>query len=173
MIMPRGSGHLLLPVKPWFMALSVVVALAISLLPLGRQPALPDILGLVIVFWGVHEPRRLGVFTAFVLGLLMDVHQGALLGQHALVYAVQSFAAVSWHRRLLWFPVLEQMVQVLPIFVLGTLLAWLIGLAAGQMSPGWSLVFAPIFQMLLWPVADRVLLAPQRRPPDPDKHRPL
>jgi rod shape-determining protein MreD len=46
-------------------------------------------------------------------------------------------------------------------------------LIAGAGFPGWSLLVAPLAESLLWPVAAFVLLAPQRRPPDRDKNRPL
>ena len=84
MIMPRGQP-LLLPVNPWFIALSILLALMINLLPLGRGIWVPDVLLLVLVFWGVHEPRKVGMAWAFVLGLCRDVHQSARLGQHALI----------------------------------------------------------------------------------------
>jgi rod shape-determining protein MreD len=46
-------------------------------------------------------------------------------------------------------------------------------LMAGGIFPGWSFLLAPLLEALLWPVASFVLLAPQRRAPDPDKNRPL
>ena len=84
MIMPRGAGQLLLPVKPWFIALSLLIALLVDMLPLGPQPAKPDFVAVVLVFWNVHQTRRVGIGWAFFLGLLIDAHHGALLGQHAL-----------------------------------------------------------------------------------------
>jgi rod shape-determining protein MreD len=44
---------------------------------------------------------------------------------------------------------------------------------AGGMFPGWELLLAPVFEALLWPLVTWILLAPQRRPPDPDQNRPL
>ena len=101
MIMPRGSDQLLLPVNPLFIALSLVLAFGFSLLPVGRHAAAPDLLAVVLVFWNVHQPRRVSVGLAFLFGLLMDVHEAALLGQHALSYTLLSFAAITVHRRLL------------------------------------------------------------------------
>jgi rod shape-determining protein MreD len=46
-------------------------------------------------------------------------------------------------------------------------------MAAGGMFPGWWLLLAPLFEALLWPVVTVLLLAPQRRAPDPDQNRPL
>jgi rod shape-determining protein MreD len=172
MIMRRGEA-LLLPANPLFIGLSLLVALAINLLPFGRVPAMPDLLALVLVYWSVHQPRRVGIVLAFALGLVMDVHQGALLGQHALAYALLSFGAIAMHRRLLWFDLLAQTLQVLPLFFVAQLVMLLVRLLAGDMFPGWTLWLAPLFQALLWPVATLLLQAPQRRPPDPDQNRPL
>ena len=173
MIMPRGSDQLLLPVNPFFIALTLAMALAFNLLPVGRQPAMPDMLALALAFWNVHQPRRVGVGWAFLFGLLMDVHQGALLGQHALAYTLLSFVAITMHRRMLWFGVIEQAVQVLPLFFVVHGVALLTRMAAGGMFPGWTLLLAPLFEALLWPLVTLLLLAPQRRAPDPDQNRPL
>ncbi len=173
MIMPRGSDQLLLPVNPLFIGFTLIAAFAINLLPLGRQPAMPDLLIVTLAFWNVHQPRRVGVGWAFLFGLLMDVHQGALLGQHALAYTVLSFVAITVHRRLLWFGVIEQAVQILPLFFAVHGLSLAVRMLAGGMFPGWSLFVAPVLEAALWPVATLVLLAPQRRAPDPDQNRPL
>ena len=173
MIMGRSGDQLLLPVNPLFMWGSLVIALMVNLVPLGRVGWMPDVLALALVFWNVQQPRRVGVGAAFVFGLLMDVHQGALLGQHALAYTLLSFFAITIHRRLLWFSVLGQAVQILPLFVAAHLVSLFVRLAAGGMFPGWNLAAAPLIEALLWPVAAVVLLAPQRRPPDRDENRPL
>lgn len=169
----RRANQLLLPVNPLFMWGSVLAALMLNLLPLGRLPWLPDVLAVVLVFWSVHQPRRMGMAPAFVLGLLMDVHQGALLGQHALAYSLLSFGAIAIHRRLLWFSLPSQAAQILPLFALAHLMVMLVRLVAGGTFPGWSLLLAPVIEAALWPLATVVLLAPQRRAPDRDKNRPL
>jgi rod shape-determining protein MreD len=173
MIMPRGADQLLLPVNPLFIASSLLVALAFNLLPLGRHPAMPDLLALTLAFWAVHQPRRVGVGIAFVFGLLMDVHQGALLGQHGLAYTLLAYLALAFSRRLSWFTLAQQTLQVLPLFVAMCAVSLLVRLAAGDLFPGWSLFIAPLIEALLWPVVTFVLLAPQRRAPDPDENRPL
>jgi rod shape-determining protein MreD len=173
MIMPRASRELLLPANPVFIWFTLFMALAANLVPLGRHPALPDLLALVLVFWNVHQPLRVGVGVAFVFGLLMDVHDAALLGQHALAYTLLSFFAITIHRRLLWFSVPSQALQVLPLFAAAHAVSLIVRMFAGGMFPGWELVFAPLVEALLWPLASVLLLAPQRRPPDPDKNRPL
>ncbi len=169
-----GSGQqLLLPANPAFIWGSLIAALLLNMLPLGRVPWMPDFLALVLVFWNVHQPLRVSIGLAFMFGLGMDVHQSALLGQHALSYTALSFFAAMIHRRLLWFPVPSQAVQVLPLFALAHGVELLIRLLSGGIFPGWAMLLAPLAEALLWPVASVVLLVPQRRAPNPDQNRPL
>lgn len=172
-MMPRSSDQLLLPVNPWFMWTTLVGALLLNLIPLGRQPAMPDLMALALVFWNVHQPRRVGVGAAFMFGLLMDVHDSALLGQHALAYTLLSYFAITIHRRILWFTPGAQAVHVLPLFAAAHVTSLLLRLATGAEFPGGPMLLAPLFEALLWPLASWLLLVPQRRAPDPDENRPL
>jgi rod shape-determining protein MreD len=176
MIMRQGQ-QLLLPANPLFIWGTLLVALLLNMLQnigfWGRAAWVPDLLALVLVFWSVHQPLRVGIGAAFVCGLLMDVHQGGLLGANALAYAVMSYFAITIHRRLLWFSVPSQALQVLPLFVAAQLIGMSVKMLAGGNFPGWVLMLAPLLQAALWPIASVVLLVPQRRAPDPDVNRPL
>jgi rod shape-determining protein MreD len=173
MIMPRASDQLLLPVNPLFVWFTLLFAFGLNIIPLGRNAGMPDFLAIVLVFWNVHQTRRVGVGLAFMFGLLMDVNDGAILGQHALAYTLLSYFAITIHRRLLWFSVPSQALQILPLFLAAHAVSFLVRLFAGGMLPGWPLALAPLLEALLWPVVTLLLLAPQRRPPDPDQNRPL
>jgi len=172
-VIMRPGQQLLLPANPVFIWGGLLLALLASMLPLGRTPWMPDILALVLVFWSVHQPQRVGIGVAFVFGLAVDVHEAALLGQHALAYTALSFLATTINRRLLWFTVPSQAVQVLPLFVASHAIQLVIRMIAGGAFPGWTLLLAPVIESLLWPVVSIILLAPQRRAPDPDENRPL
>ena len=173
MIMPRSSGQLLLPVNPLFVGFTLLLALAINFVPLGRAPLMPDMVALVLVFWNVHQSRRVGVGLAFLFGLVMDVHASAVLGQHALAYTLLSYFAITIHRRLLWFTVPSQAEQILPLFLAAHAVSLIVRMIAGGMFPGWQVLLAPVFEALLWPLVTWLLLAPQRRAPEPDQNRPL
>jgi len=173
MIMRPGQQQLLLPVSPLFMWGSLFLALVIDMLPLGRIAWMPDVLALAIVFWSVHQPTRIGIGVAFVFGLCMDVHQSAMLGQHALSYTMLGFLAIMIHRRLLWYPVASQALQLLPLFALSHLIELAIRMVGGGVFPGWNLMLAPALETALWPLASLLLLAPQKRTPEPDANRPL
>ncbi|HCL85671.1 MAG TPA: rod shape-determining protein MreD [Comamonadaceae bacterium] len=172
MIMPRGQP-LLLPVRPTFIAFSLVVALVLDMLPLGRVAWTPDWVLLLLVFWAMHQPTRVGMGVAFALGLVLDVYQSALLGQHALVYTLAVFGAQAAARRVLWFGSVPQALQLAPLFLAAHVLEVALRMAGGGLPPGWPVLLAPLLETLLWPLASWILLAPQRRPPDQDKSRPL
>jgi rod shape-determining protein MreD len=175
--MLRTGQALLLPAKASFIWASLLVALLLNMLIHmlldGQSPWVPDLLAITLVFWTVHQPRRVGILAAFMLGLLLDVHQGSLLGQHALAYAVLSYLAILIHRRLLWFKLSEQSLQVLPLFVAAHALQLLVRWVAGDGWPGWGVVAAPFLEALVWPIATYMLLLPQRRAHDPDENRPI
>lgn len=173
MIMRPGQQQLLLPLNPGFMWASLFAAMLLNMLPLGRIGWMPDLLALVIVFWGVHQPARVSIGIAFMFGLAMDVQQSALLGQHALSYTTLGFMATTMHRRLLWYPVFSQALQVLPLFALSHLIEFGIRMIGGGVFPGWPMLLAPLIETALWPLATVLLLAPQRRAPEPDANRPL
>lgn len=172
MIMPRGE-QLLLPANPVFIWASLFVALTINALPIGRIAWAPDWLALVLIYWCVHQPQRIGLGVAFAMGVLTDVQSTGLLGQHALSYVAMTFWANALQRRLPWFSLGTQAIQIAPVFFLGTGLQLLLSLFTAGASPGWLIVIAPALQALLWPMVSMLLQAPQRRAPNRDNQRPI
>jgi rod shape-determining protein MreD len=175
MIMRPGQ-QLLLPANPLFIWTSLIIALLCNMLfasMWSRAAWLPDVLAIVLVFWTVHQPQRVGIGVAFLFGLCMDVQQAALLGQHAWSYTALSFLAIAIHRRLLWFSGPSQALQVLPLFLVSHALELMVRMIGGGSFPGVWVMLAPACEALLWPLVSVFLLSPQRRAPDPDANRPL
>ena len=113
----HASRRILLPVRNWFIVLTLFLALVLNLVPFGRFPGIPDWVALVLAFWCVHQPLKVGMAAGFVLGLAMDVADASVMGQHALAYVLLAFAAAGWSRRVLWFPLSQQALHVLPMFL--------------------------------------------------------
>lgn len=154
--------HLSRPANVVFVWVTIVVAWLLSLLPWRAWEGSPDILLLVIAFWCVHEPRRVGLVAAFCFGLLMDVHDVSVLGTHALSYTLVAYGAVALHRRLLHFDLLSQAIHMLPVFFVAQLVqqivsAWL----AGRWS-GWEWGIGVLLTTVCWPLIGYVLHLPQR-----------
>lgn len=165
--------YLLRPANPLFIWASLFGALLVNVLPWGRTPLIPDVLAIALVFWNIHQPRRVGMGAAFAFGLLMDVQEGALFGEHALAYTLISYGAITLHRRILWFPLGAQALHVFPLLLIAQLASVSIRMWVGGTWPGWIYFGDGVVGAILWPLVSWLLLAPQRRPTDRDETRPL
>ena len=157
-----SSSRILLPVRPWFIYLSLIVALLLNFLPTAHWPGMPDWVALVLCFWSVREFRRVGMGWAFVLGLLMDVADGSLFGQHALAYALLAYAAEYFRRRVLRFSLWQQAAQVAVLLGLCAGLVLLVRYVGGAPLPRWTYAVPPLVGALLWPVLTVALQWTQR-----------
>jgi len=159
-----GPEEILRPVRPWFIVVTVGVALAANLLPLsGVVLALrPDFIALVLLYWCIQEPRYVGVGVAWGVGLLMDVGDATLFGQHALAYAFLAYAAEYFRRRVLRFSLWQQAAQVAVLLSLCAGLVLLVRYVGGAPLPRWTYAVPPLVGALLWPVLTVVLQWTQR-----------
>jgi rod shape-determining protein MreD len=108
------------PVSNIFILFSVLVALFLNALPWEGVGLIlrPDFVALVMLYWCTHKPLRVGIGISWAVGILADVSNASLFGQHALAYTVLAFGGVVLHRRLLMFDLRQQTIQVFGIFVL-------------------------------------------------------
>src|SRR5918993_5297303 len=99
-VAPRHE--ILLPVRPAFIVFTLLVAALLNMMPWSGWIAWfrPDFVALLVLYWVIEQPRRVGFTAAFTLGLLMDVAEGTLLGQHALSYTMLAYAAIALNRRI-------------------------------------------------------------------------
>lgn len=165
--------YILLPVSPIFIAASLMVAFVLNILPWGQWSGVPDFVAVVLVFWSIHQPRKVGIGIAFCMGLLMDVHAAALLGENALSYTLLSYFAIMIHRRVLWFPLRTQALHVLPLLLLMQVVQLVVRWLVSGQIPGWFYFLPSLTSVILWPVVTLLLLAPQRRAINRDETRPI
>ncbi|HLX30893.1 MAG TPA: rod shape-determining protein MreD [Casimicrobiaceae bacterium] len=161
---PASSDEILRPAKPWFVLLSLLAGLALNLVPFA-PPIItyrPDFLALVLLYWCIQEPRLCGVGTAWCVGLVMDVGDATLFGQHALAYAILAYGAEYFRRRVLRFPLWQQAVQVAALLVICALIVLLVRFVGGAALPGWNYLSPPLVGALMWPLVSVLLQRPQR-----------
>lgn len=167
------SSRILQPVRPWFIAASLAAALLLNFLPTSDWPWMPDWTALAIIFWSIREPRHIGMGTGFLLGLIMDVADASLLGQHALAYVLVAYAATAISRRVLWFPLFQQALHVLPLLIGVQGVQFLVRAMPGVELPGLSYFSGPFVGAALWVPVTFLLLLPQYRPVERDENRPI
>jgi rod shape-determining protein MreD len=142
------------PPSGQFIATTLFAALMLDILPWQGAALLirPDFVLLLLLYWVVHQPLRIGMAAAWGLGLLMDVADGALLGQYALAYTITVFLALALHRRIQAFGLWPQAWHVFPLLLVSQVLVLLTHLLSGSAFIGWAYFLASISGALLWPL---------------------
>ncbi len=125
--------------------------------------ARPDFVLLVLIFWTVHEPRAIGQGMAFALGLLVDVSDSMLLGQHAFAYVIAVFGAQVFHVRILAFGIAEQTLHVLGLTLAACTVMLVLNLLLGADFPGLAFFVSPVLTAFLWVPVSWLLYLPAVR----------
>lgn len=145
--------------------LSLAVALILSVVPVPEWAIQfrPDWVGLVLIYWCLAMPSRVGIGTGFLVGLIQDILYGSLLGQYALSKTVIAFIAVRLHLRIRIFPAWQQAVAVLIMLAIGQLFVIWVRSVIDKPAQGFSYWTPSIVGMVIWPWLFVVLRDIRRR----------
>lgn len=139
--------------------LSFVFGLMLTIMPLpdSIDAFRPDWIAMLVIFWAMQLPRTWSVGTAWVAGIILDVSQGTLLGQHALALCCVAFMTVRFHLLMRVFPIVQLTATVFPILAIYQFLLFWINGVAGVNAP--SVVYwGPVISgTILWPIVVSVL----------------
>jgi rod shape-determining protein MreD len=162
--------EILLPVRAGFIALTLLSALMLNLLPWSGAALWikPDFVALVVLYWCIEQPRKVGFVSAWMMGLIMDVADGTLFGQHALAYSILAYAGIVLHRRVRMFSGTPQVMHVLILLLMNDLIVIAIRLAAGADFPGLQYFIGSFVGAALWLPLGALLRLPLRPRLDPD-----
>ncbi len=135
-------------------AFTFIIALLLTIIPLPESIRFlrPDFVGLVLIYWCMALPERVGVVSGWFAGLMLDIVTGTLLGQHALSLAVIAYLTIRLHQRIRLFPILQQAFTVMVLLVLHQLLALWISRIIGRPGAPWYFWTPSMVGMLMWPV---------------------
>ena len=143
----RARRHL-----PTAFTLLAALMLTMAPLPAAIEPFRPDWVALVLIYWAMSVPLSYGVGVAWLLGILLDVAQGTLLGQHALALCVVTYVTVKVHLLIRVFPLPQLTATVFALLALYRfLLFWINGVAGITAAP--VVYWGPVVTgALLWPL---------------------
>jgi len=137
----------------WVVWFTFVVGLMLSVSPLPQFMEIlrPLWLALLMAFWTLALPQKVGLTTAFVLGLAEDVLYGTLLGQNALVLSLITFLILALAQRMRAFPMWQQCLVILVILGLAQLAQLWLSALTGNRQPTLALLLPALMSALLWP----------------------
>ena len=137
----------------WVIWVSFALALLLSVAPMPAfmETGRPLWLALFLTAWTLALPHRVGMTTAWVLGLAADVLYGTLLGQNALILTFITFLVLSLHQRLRMFPMWQQSLVLLVVFGLAQLVQLWLNALTGNRPPTLLFILPALVSALLWP----------------------
>jgi rod shape-determining protein MreD len=144
--------------------LTFIVGLMLTMIPWPEWARYipPYWVVMILIYWVMALPQRIGVGIAWVVGLVLDVAVGSLLGQHALALSVVAFMTVYLHQRLRVFPLWQQAIVIFFFCVMYSVInLWVRGIT-GTAPALWTVLLPSFTTALLWPVVF-VLLRYMRR----------
>lgn len=159
------SRQILRPISSGLIFFSFLVVLLINLLPWQAAVAdmAPDFVALFLVYWTMNQPRRVGVGVGFLLGILMDVGDGAVLGQHALAYSIIAFLTLWRQRQMAVAPFWQQAIGALALLLISQVTMQLVRAVLGASFVGFGYFVGPFLAALLWTPLSNLMLMHQRR----------
>lgn len=159
----KAQEEILSPTGWGFIIFSLFIAFMLNLIPWGKASGIPDFLAITLLFWNIHQHRRVGIGFAFCLGLLMDVNNATLLGETALAYTLMTYFAITLHKRILWFSWSWQVWYILLLLFISHGVGTAIQFLAGSETAGWFWMLDCVIGACIWPLAYWLLAWPQRR----------
>jgi rod shape-determining protein MreD len=134
--------------------LTLVVALWLSIVPLPpwAQWGRPEFVAMVVLYWMMAMPERIGIGSAWLLGLVQDIVEGSVLGEHALALAVLAYLVLNLYQRMRMFTPLQQAAVIFVFIGMHQLLCHWVQALAGASSSSLLLLMPALISALLWPL---------------------
>ena len=132
---------------------TTIVAFMLAIMPLPDWAVefRPDWVTLVLIYWAMAVPSRIGVTVAWLAGLLLDVSYGTLMGQHAIGMVIVIYFIHIQHQRLRVASLLQQAIVIFVLLLIKQLLIlWVDGMV-GRAPDSWLFFMPTITSTLLWP----------------------
>ena len=140
--------------QPWLMPIALLVAFLLSVVPVAPelQPLRPAWVALVLAYWIIESPGRVGMALAFALGILQDLIVGGMLGENALRLVVVTFILLRFRARIRFFPLTQQAAIIALILFNDRIIS--VALHAFWRLPAapWTAWLTPMIGFALWPI---------------------
>ncbi len=144
---PRAQGRPII-------LLTIVLALVLTTLPMPQalQSLRPEWTALVLIYWSLALPQRVGVGIAWLVGLCQDALLATPLGAHALGFALAAYLTIKLYQRIRNFPLWQQAFTVLMVLLLIRLTLLLARGLVGNPVTDWQFWLPALTGTLMWPL---------------------
>jgi len=149
----------------WTLTISLLVSFAVAMIPLPESIKMfqPEWVSLVLIYWVMALPERMGVGVAWLTGLFLDVVRGGLLGPHALALALLAYILVRIYQRIRNAPIRQQCVSIFFLLLLQTVIVVWIKSLSGKQVEWWMFILPAVTSAIVWPFIYYLMRAIRRR----------
>jgi rod shape-determining protein MreD len=157
MVLTAGGGRMVI-------VLTLLVALLVNVvpLPIWAKWGRPELVAMVVVYWVIALPERVGIGAAWAAGILQDIVEGSPLGQNAFALAVLAYLALILYQRLRMFTPIQQAMVVFVLIGINQLLCHWVQTLMGTLSPNLLFLLPALVSALLWPLLSAFLRSLRR-----------
>jgi len=138
----------------WIITVTFLLAALLTVLPLPEwmESYRPEWVALVVIYWVMALPERIGLFTAWISGFFLDVVEGSLLGMNALALALVAYLALSLYQRMRMFTAVQQSSTVLILVGIHQLLSfWVLTANSQNTAPNLIFMISALSSAIVWP----------------------
>ena len=138
----------------WIIVATLLIAALFTVLPLPfwLESYRPEWVALVVIYWVIALPDRIGLFTAWITGFFMDVLEGSLLGLNALALALVAYLALSLYQRMRMFTAVQQSSTILILVGIHQLLSfWVLTANSQNTAPNLIFIISALSSAIIWP----------------------
>ena len=148
----------------WVILLSLLVALLFALVPLPAWSVWvrPEWVALTLIYWCLALPHRVGILSALAVGLLLDVLEGAVLGQNALSLVVFALLCLILYQRVRVFSLVQQAGVVFVLVGINQLICQWVQNLQGAGAQSLLFLLPALSSAVIWPLVLHYLRAVRR-----------
>ena len=144
----------MLSIRSYFVVYSsffIALLLAIFPLPIYLNAFRPEWILLILIYWTLALPHKIGTFHALVLGLILDLLLGSTIGLHALLLPLFSYFVAINFQKIRCFSIAKMTLLVGATVFLNKLALYLIASTEHEIVLHHYYFLTVFSSMMLWP----------------------
>lgn len=137
----------------WMIWVTLFVGLLLQIMPWTSSFYMikPHWLMLITIYWILALPHRVGIWTAFLVGIILDLFSGTVLGVHAFIFSIISYLVIFRFQLIRNLALWQQAFIILGLSLLYDLLLLIFQITIYQMITISPLIFLSSFvDALVW-----------------------
>ena len=149
----------------WVIVLSFFLAYLLAIVPFPdwAMSYRPQWVAMVLIYWVMALPYRVGIGSAWFVGLILDILKGSVLGLNAIGLVIVAYVTLSLHLRFRMFSSIQQSGFVLVLIGINLFICYWLEVITGYTSASdMMFIMGALTSAVLWPSVFQILRQTRR-----------